>query len=71
VNLHEANPKLAAIVKAAKIHALRDEYLKINLDPNLTLKQKEKYAKRFTTEIQNIVNAGTSPLKEEIRQPQP
>ena len=71
VNLHEANPKLAAIVKAAKIHALRDEYLKINMDPNLTLKQKEKYAKRFTTEIQNIVNAGTSPLKEEIRQPQP
>ncbi len=71
VNLKEANPKLAAIVMKAKINALKDEYMKIMLDPNLSQERREKYARRFQIEIQNITGSKSEIPKEEVRQPIP
>lgn len=55
VNLDEADPKLAAIVKKGKINALKDEYLKIMIDPKYSEKEREKYAKRFKEEIDKLI----------------
>jgi hypothetical protein len=55
VNLNEANPQLTAIVKKAKINALKDEYISVMLDPKISPEKKDNYAKRFQEEIQNIL----------------
>jgi len=55
INLKEANPKLAAIIKKAKINALKDEYMKIMIDPNISTEKKEGYAERFQEEIGQIM----------------
>ncbi len=55
VNLKEANPQLAAIIKKAKINALKDEYMKIMIDPKISTEKKERYAERFQEEISQIM----------------
>ncbi len=55
VNIHEANPQLAGIVQKAKLNALKDEYMKIMLDPKISVEKKERYAERFQEEINLIV----------------
>jgi hypothetical protein len=55
INLKEANPKLAAIIKKAKINALKDEYMKIMIDPKISTEKKERYAQRFQEEIAQIM----------------
>jgi hypothetical protein len=55
INIQEANPQLANIVKKAKIEALKDELIKIMLDPKISDEKKERYKARFNEEIQIIM----------------
>ena len=71
INLQVADPRLAAIVRKAKINALKDEYIRINLDPNLSSDQKKKYAKRFQKEIMAIMGTQPAAINGEIRQSYP
>ena len=55
VNLVEANPKVSGVALKAQINALRDEFIKIQADPNISPERKDKYRQRLLEEINDLL----------------
>ena len=55
VNLQEANPKVSGVALKAQVNALRDEFIKIQSDPNISPERKDKYRQRLLEEINDLL----------------
>jgi len=55
VNLQEANPVVSASALKAQVNTLREELIKLQLDPNISPERKEKYKARFQEEIADLL----------------